>query len=309
MNAKPPSPLKRITLFFAAASVVLAACSGSSAVIASVGGTDISEAEVRGLVRTSADEILDVEFLRYLSVAIQWEAVEQRALADFGTDPSDEEVQQTIDELVLAYNPGATLDEYLEAANASEIGIRSYARQLIIQGDVEAELAASHQPPTAEQVAAEILAFPADWTEVCSAHILVATVEEADAAIVRLDAGEEFAEVAIDLSTDPGSGPNGGDLGCVPAANFVGPFAEAAMDAVLGVPTEPIESEFGFHVILVSERTVADKQVVSDFLEAGARALAVDAWFLEAIDSANVTVDETVGVWVTDPNPQVVAPS
>jgi parvulin-like peptidyl-prolyl isomerase len=309
MNAKPPSPLKRITLFFAAASVVLAACSGSSAVIASVGGTDISEAEVRGLVRTDADEILDVEFLRYLSVAIQWEAVEQRALADFGTDPSDEEVQQTIDELVLAYNPGATLDEYLEAANASEIGIRSYARQLIIQGDVEAELAASHQPPTAEQVAAEILAFSADWTEVCSAHILVATVEEADAAIVRLDAGEEFAEVAIDLSTDPGSGPNGGDLGCVPAANFVGPFAEAAMDAVLGVPTEPIESEFGFHVILVSERTVADKQVVSDFLEAGARALAVDAWLLEAIDSANVTVDETVGVWVTDPNPQVVAPS
>ncbi|MDA2978191.1 MAG: hypothetical protein O3B42_00210 [Actinomycetota bacterium] len=76
MNFEPRSSLKRLALLLVTVSVVLAACSGSSGVIANVGGTDISEADVRGLVRTDSGEILDVEFLRYLSVAIQWEAVE-----------------------------------------------------------------------------------------------------------------------------------------------------------------------------------------------------------------------------------------
>ena len=309
MNIEPRSPLKRLALLLVTLSVVVAACSGSSGAIANVGGTDITEGDVRGLVRTDGDEILDVEFLRYLSVAIQWEAVEQKALADFGTNPTDEEVQETIDALVLGYNAAATLDEYLEAANASETGIRKYARQLIIQGQVESALTGEHQPPTAEEVAAELSAFPADWTEVCSSHILVATAEAAAAVGKRLEAGEEFAELAIEISIDPGSGPTGGDLGCAPAAQFVGPFADGAMVATIGVPTQPIETEFGFHIILVSERSVADAQIVSDFLDSDSQARAVDAWFLDAIDSANVTVDESVGVWTTDPTPQVIAPS
>jgi parvulin-like peptidyl-prolyl isomerase len=307
MNFEPRSSLKRLALLLVTVSVVLAACSGSSGAIANVGGTDISEADVRGLVRTDSDEVLDVEFLRYLSVAIQWEAVEQKAFADFGTNPSDEEVQETIDALVLGYNAAATLDEYLEAANASETGIRKYARQLIIQRDVESALADKHQPPTDEEVAAELAAFPADWTEVCSSHILVATAEEAEVAGARLEDGEDFAEIAVDISIDPGSGPTGGDLGCAPASQFVDPFAQGAMAAVIGVPTEPIETEFGFHIIVVSERSVADAQTISEFLDSAARARAVDAWFLEAIDSATVTVDESVGVWVTDPTPQVIA--
>ena len=156
-------------------------------------------------------------------------------------------------------------------------------------------------------MAAELAAFPADWTEVCSPHILVATAEEAEVAGARLEDGEDFAEIAVDISIDSGSGPTGGDLGCAPASQFVDPFAQGAMAAVIGVPTEPIETEFGFHIIVVSERSVADAQTISEFLDSDARARAVDAWFLEAIDSATVTVDESVGVWVTDPTPQVIA--
>ena len=59
----------------------------------------------------------------------------------------------------------------------------------------------------------------------CSNHLLVATEEEAQAALERFEAGEAFADLAIELSTGP-SGPSGGDLGAV-EGQFVPEFEEA----------------------------------------------------------------------------------
>lgn len=301
--------MKRLALLLGALAMLAAACSGSSTVVANVGGTDILAEEVEGLVRSDSGEILENEFLTYLSVAIQWEAVEQKALADFGLNPSDDDVQRMMEDLVDAFDPGATLEEYLEAANASETGIRKYARQLIIQNSVESELADNYPRPTDQDVADEIAAFPLNWTEVCSAHILVPTAEEAGAAVSRLEAGEDFAELAIEISIDPGSGPNGGDLGCGSLGQFVEPFGQGALAAEIGVPSPPVQSDFGFHIILVSSKTVTDEEFVFEYLDAEVRYGAVDAWFLMAIESANVTVDDGVGVWVIDPTPQVLSPS
>ena len=88
---------------------------------------------------------------------------------------------------------------------------------------------------------------------VCASHILVATETEADQVIDELDAGAAFADVALARSTDPGSAQAGGSLGCSPAdqfaVTFVPEFATAALDAEIGVPTAPVETQFGFHVI------------------------------------------------------------
>jgi parvulin-like peptidyl-prolyl isomerase len=78
------------------------------------------------------------------------------------------------------------------------------------------------------------------------------------------------------------------------------------MAAEIGVPTEPIESQFGFHIILVESRTAAEFEEVSAYLDAQARSDAIDAWFITAIESAEVTVDPEIGEWSTDPFPQVL---
>lgn len=84
----------------------------------------------------------------------------------------------------------------------------------------------------------------------CSRHILVESQAEADAVMARLDAGEEFGLLAVELSLDPGSGSLGGDLGCVVEGAFVAPFEAAAYAAEPG-ETVMAESQFGFHVIQV----------------------------------------------------------
>lgn len=298
--------MKRLVLVVGAFAVVLAACAGSSSVAATVGGTDITRADVEGLVRDTGEEITETDFLTFLSVAIQWEAVEQYAASEFGLEPGEEDVQTRIDALVAAFSPTATLEEYLEQVNASVFGIEKYARQLIIQESITTEIGDDYAVPTDEDVATEIAAFPMDWTEVCSSHILVDTEEEADAVYDRLQDGEDFATVAEEISTDVGSGANGGSLGCTSPSQFVDSFAEGTMTADIGVVTEPIESEFGFHIILVESRTEAEFDDVFAYLDAEARSAAIDEWFITAINSAEVTVDPEIGEWSTDPFPQVL---
>ena len=100
--------------------------------------------------------------------------------------------------------------------------------------------------------------FFATPEEVCARHILVETLEEAEAVLAALDEGEEFAALAQERSIDTGSGTRGGDLGCFGRGMMVPPFEEAAFDAELDSVSEPVESQFGFHIITVYDRNEAD---------------------------------------------------
>ncbi|MGI0036799.1 MAG: peptidylprolyl isomerase [Nitrososphaera sp.] len=82
----------------------------------------------------------------------------------------------------------------------------------------------------------------------CS-HILVQKQSEALAVIERLKKGESFANLAKELSIDKGSGKRGGDLGSFGRGMMVKPFEEAAFRLERGQLSEPIKTEFGYHVI------------------------------------------------------------
>jgi parvulin-like peptidyl-prolyl isomerase len=236
-----------------------------------------------------------------------WEAISQAAANEYGIEPTDEEIDARLDELVAGQGNGATLEEYLAQVDASEEGIRQFANQLIIQDAIQEELTDSDGAVDDDVVNDALANNPLDWTVVCASHILVATEDEAAAVIVRLDAGEDFATVAQEVSTDTGSGSQGGDLGCNSPAGFVEAFAAATMNAEIDVLTEPVETEFGYHVILVSQREEATPEVVREALESNSLSQAVDAWFVAVVDDAVVIINEEIGVWVTDPSPQVVS--
>ncbi len=299
------SCMKRILAAAAAMSIVVAACGGSDEVVASVNGEDITRSQVNVLVPDTDDPSAVTDFTRYLSVVIQWEAISQAA-AEEGIEPTDEEIDARLDELVAGQGEGSTLEAYLEQVQASEGGIRLFTEQLIIQDAVQADLA-EEGTVTDDEVNSELANNLLDWTVVCTSHILVGSEEEAIAVQDRLAAGEDFAVVAAEVSADVASGASGGDLGCNSPSGFVGSFAAATLEAEIDVVTEPVESEFGYHLILVNQREVATPDVVRVGLERDALASAVDAWFLGVIEAADVTVDGEIGVWVTDPSPQVLA--
>jgi len=299
--------MKRILAVLATLSIVATACGGSDAIVASVNGTDIPRSQVEKLVPVTEEDGAASDFTRYLSVVIQWEAITQAASSAFGIVPTDDEISARLDELVAGQGEAATLEEYLAAVNASVEGIREFARQLIIQDGVQTQLSESTAHISEDVINAELANSALDWTVVCASHILVETEEEANDVTARLESGEDFAVIAQEVSLDPGSGANGGDLGCNPPAGFVESFALATMEAEIDLPTAPVESEFGFHIIVVNQREEATPEVVRAALERDALVGAVDNWFVGVIEAAEVTVDDEIGVWVTEPSPQVLS--
>jgi len=86
-------------------------------------------------------------------------------------------------------------------------------------------------------------------------HILVKTEDEGKTIIADLDQGGDFAAIAKEKSTDPGSGQQGGDLGFIKKGQTVKPFEDAAFAMEVGAYTKaPVQSDFGWHVIKLEEK-------------------------------------------------------
>ena len=98
--------------------------------------------------------------------------------------------------------------------------------------------------------------------QACAKHILVATQPEAQDIVKKLGSGAVFADLAK-ASKDPGSAAQGGDLGCLGMGETVAPFDKAVFTGPLNTP-QTVQTEFGWHVILVSRRNAAGVQPLAD---------------------------------------------
>lgn len=118
-------------------------------------------------------------------------------------------------------------------------------------------------------------------------HILVETEEEAKNAKERIDNGEDFGEVAKEISQDPGSAVNGGDLGYFVKGQMVAPFEDFVFSSEIGEISDPIKSDFGYHIIEV----VDVKSSLEDFKDEIDGQLRIEKFnneVMEAVDSADV---------------------
>jgi peptidyl-prolyl cis-trans isomerase C len=100
------------------------------------------------------------------------------------------------------------------------------------------------------------VADEASREQITASHILVAAEEDAIAIIKNLNDGADFAEIAKEKSTGP-SGPNGGELGTFGRGQMVPAFETAAFALPAGsFSATPVQTQFGWHVIKVSEKAV-----------------------------------------------------
>ena len=90
--------------------------------------------------------------------------------------------------------------------------------------------------------------------EVRARHILVATEPEAKAIVTEISKGTDFAELARQKSKDPGAAAEGGDLGWFGKDQMVPEFADAAFKMDKGQVSEPVKTQFGWHIIKVEDK-------------------------------------------------------
>lgn len=121
----------------------------------------------------------------------------------------------------------------------------SYFQEKIVQTVTEEEIK--------ERYVKEVAATEPE-VEIRARHILVETKEAADAIIADLEGGADFIALAKEKSTGP-SGPQGGDLGFFGQGQMVPPFEQAAFALEPGgITKEPVQTQFGFHVIKLEEK-------------------------------------------------------
>jgi foldase protein PrsA len=107
---------------------------------------------------------------------------------------------------------------------------------------------------------------PASQEQVHARHILVDSQEQADAVLAQLQSGADFADLARQVSTDPGSKDKGGDLGWFGRGVMDKPFEEAAFALQAGQLSDVVHGSYGYHIIQVLERgtrDVSDSQLQS----------------------------------------------
>ena len=172
------------------------------------------------------------------------------------------------------------LNTIAEQTGLDEATYRSYIRSVVL-GNKLAEALGEEAPRVAEQANAR--------------HILVETEEEANDALARLEAGEDFGELASELSNDPGSASQGGELGFVVAGTFVPAVDEAVFSLPIGEISDPIETQFGWHIIEVLEREEREMSP-ADYSQAQRRAFS--DWQTEVRQAA--TIED---LWTTDKAP------
>lgn len=228
------------------------------AVASSLIGSDVSAAASGGPGAAEARMQAAVGLLNlYTFTALLGQAATDTGVSPDGADRST--AVQTVDRLT-AQAPGMP-------AGLNDTLVRLVELQTVLGRDLAADVSA----PTPDEVRAAYEATVGDGSEFadyrCASHILVAftdspaagvepTADEEAAALAgaeqvaeRLAAGESFADVASEVSDDPGSAARGGDLGCNFPGTYVAEFeaALAALD-VDGV-SAPVRTQFGYHVI------------------------------------------------------------
>ncbi|HEX6221898.1 MAG TPA: peptidylprolyl isomerase, partial [Acidimicrobiia bacterium] len=231
----------------------------------------------------------------------------------------DEEVSAEADRIYEnVAEEGQTREEFLSVRGVTEDFLTNIARQGLIDVQIREILRDDAPDPTEEDMEAQLNAAKAPLTNACVSHILVASEEEANDVLDRLEGGEEFGELAIELSTDTGSAENNGILPCGTLETYVEPFRNAALVAPIGkVYESAVESQFGWHVVMVTDRDDAAEadlpsdEELADAVRDEAILSELQTWFTDAVNEADITVEEEYGTWElppptqTNPNPTV----
>ncbi|MGI2329430.1 peptidylprolyl isomerase [Planococcus sp. YIM B11945] len=235
-----------LTITLAASVLALSACSGNgsddevvvSSELGDITKNDLYE-EMKSSAGQSAVQVLMIEKV----LSENYEVTDKEV---------DAELKKTQEEM------GESFDQYLAQNNQTEESFKKVLRLNMLQEKAMTE----GVEVSDEEIKAQ---YERQGTELNARHILVADAETAASLKKELDEGADFAKLAEENSTDPGSAANGGSLDWFGAGAMVPEFEEAAYALEVDEISEPVQSQHGFHIIQVTEkRKVEDQPALED---------------------------------------------
>lgn len=164
----------------------------------------------------------------------------------------------------------------LTGINVEEASLRKYLRSFLLFQKVR------------EQIVNEITR---EQEQVWARHILVKTMPEALIVKNRLDEGEDWATIAADISLDTSNKDRGGDLGWFARGRMVEPFETAAFALEPGKISDPVETQFGVHLIQVIGKETLP---LSDSEFESLQEIRYQEWFQEIKGAAEIKIND---VW------------
>jgi peptidyl-prolyl cis-trans isomerase C len=142
--------------------------------------------------------------------------------------------------------------------------------KLLMEGLLTAEAKTAVNDDAMKKVYAEATKQMGEEKEVHARHILVEKEDEAKAVLADLKKGGDFVAIAKEKSKDPGSKESGGDLGYFTKDQMVPEFAEVAFKLDKGQLSDPVKTQFGWHVLKVEDkrnRPIPEFDKVKDQIE------------------------------------------
>jgi foldase protein PrsA len=204
---------------------------------------------------------------------------------------SDEEINAQIDQFKEQSGGEDQFNQKLQENNTTLDRLKDTVRKSLLFQKLYPEVTKDAPPVSDEQALAYYQANPDQFKKPetrAVSHILVADEATANNVKSQLDAGADFATLAKQYSTDPGSKDKGGDLGEVPTegSGFVPEFENAMKTLAVGQISAPVKSSFGYHIIKVNDIKPAGQQTFDEVKEDLKQGLgmenqrtAFEAWF------------------------------
>lgn len=273
--------LKGMTLPIVA-TLWLVGCSNSnnSSMIASVNGEEITEDELNETLTTQyGTEVLDTLITNKI---IELEAKE------LGVSVSEEELQKEYDEYASQYGGEDALLELLDSYGMDVDDVKKDMETYLLTFKVmEDDLGITEEE--IKTYFEENKETYGQAAEVEASHILVEDETTAQEVIDKLNAGGDFAELAKEYSTDTANNEDGGNLGYFGTGEMAEAFETAAFAMeVCEVSSEPVETEYGFHIIKVTDK-IEGKEAVFDEVK--------DTVYQDLLAAK---VNEQYSTWVTE---------
>ena len=208
---------------------------------------------------------LKASIVNYL---VQNEVIREKA-AELNVSVTDKQFQDRMKQILQQVGGQKKLDKLLKQQNFTQAQLEAQLKAQMLQEAVQQKVYAGIKVGQAD--IEKYFNNPANKSQfnvpesVDARHILVKTKAEAEKVRALLEADNSDAnwkKVAAQYSIDTGSKSNGGSLGNFPRGRMVKPFDEAAFALKVGVISEAVKSQFGYHVIEVTKKTPATKQTL-----------------------------------------------
>lgn len=303
-----PVPALRLAALVLLVALVAVACSPGDDPAARVNGRAITDAEVSeaaelyrflsGLNQApcggepAPGEPAEAPCNRFaLGVLIQERIIGDYA-SEHGLRVSGARIEDAVAQVAGVAGGDEALREGLRAAGLSLGELRALAGRLLLFDEVQRDVAEKELTDATlrERYRAEEQRF----TELHTQHILLATEREAEQ-LAQQATASNFTRLARRFSTDTSVGDNDGDLGFLPAANLDPGYVAGALALEAGEISQPVQSQFGWHVIRLIAKRVTPFAQVRDELRRQLSAETFEQWVRAAWTDGDIEVNPRYG--------------